>query len=92
MFETSPYEFYLSIKDLERDDFNLLRNLHIYTQKSVCDTSIRPFGEVGGTSPLQHSSMFLVVMNECHYCYWFVSQAYLFISISIIPFDTPDVN
>ena len=32
------------------------KNLHLYTQKSVCATSTRPFGEVGGNSPLQLSS------------------------------------
>ena len=31
-------------------------NLHLYTQKSVCATSTRPFGEVGGNSPLRLSS------------------------------------
>ena len=60
-FETTPflsrlYELYLSIKDLEiLDGFHLLQNLHLYTQKSVCATSTRPFGEVGGNSPLQLS-------------------------------------
>ena len=33
-----------------------MQNLHLYTQKSVCVTSTRPFGEVGGNSPLQLSS------------------------------------
>ena len=48
---------YLSLKDLEiYDEFNLLQNLHLYTQKSACATSTRPFGEVGGNSPLQLSS------------------------------------
>ena len=28
----------------------------VYTQKSICDTSTRPFGDLGGKSPLQHSS------------------------------------
>ena len=37
-------------------EFNLLQNLHLYTQKSVFATSTRPFGEVGGKSPLQLSS------------------------------------
>ena len=60
-FETTPflsrlYELYLSIKDLEiLDEFHLLQNLHLYKQKSVCATSTRPFGEVGGNSPLQLS-------------------------------------
>ena len=30
--------------------------IHLYKQKSVCATSVRPFGEVGGNSPLQLSS------------------------------------
>ena len=34
---------------------NLLQNLHLYTQKSVCATSTIPFGEFGGKSPLQLS-------------------------------------
>ena len=34
----------------------LTANLHLYTHKSVCTTSTRPFGEVGGMSPLQLSS------------------------------------
>ena len=47
----------MSLKDLDiLDEFNLLQNLHLYTQKSVCATSARPFGEVGGNSPLQLSS------------------------------------
>ena len=37
-------------------ELNLLKNLHLYTLKSVCATSTRPFGEVGGKSPLQLSS------------------------------------
>ena len=37
-------------------EFNLLQNLHLCTHKSVCATSTRPFGEVGGMSPLQLSS------------------------------------
>ena len=41
------------MKILEK--FNLLQNLHLYTQKSVCATSTRPFREVGGNSPLQLS-------------------------------------
>ena len=38
------------------NEFNLLQNLHLSTQNSVCATSSRPFGEVGGKSPLQLSS------------------------------------
>ena len=56
-FETTPFCLHLSLKVLEiLDEFNLLQNLHLYTQKSVCTTSTRPFGEVGGNSPLQLSS------------------------------------
>ena len=47
------------MKDLEihiSDEFNLMQNLHLYTQKSVSATCIRPFGEVDGQSPLQLSS------------------------------------
>ena len=35
---------------------NLGRILHLYSQKSVCATRTRPFGEVGGKSPLRLSS------------------------------------
>ena len=36
LFLSRLYKFYLSIKDLEiQDEFNLLRNIHLYTQKSV---------------------------------------------------------
>ena len=50
-------QFYLSIKDLEIwDEFILLQNLLLYTQKAVGATSTSPFGEVGGKSPLHLSS------------------------------------
>ena len=56
-FLSRLYKFYLSIKNLEiLNKFNLLQNLHLSTQKSVCATSTRPFGEVGGKSPQQLSS------------------------------------
>ena len=56
-FLSRLYKFYLTIKDLKiMDEFNLLQNLHLFTQKYVCATSTRPFGEVGGKSPLQLSS------------------------------------
>ena len=56
-FLSRLYEFYLSIQYLEiKDEFNLLQSLHLYTQKSVCTTSTRPFVAVGGMSPLQLSS------------------------------------
>ena len=42
------------LKNLGRIQF--IANLHLYTQKSVCATSARTFGEVGGNSPLQLSS------------------------------------
>ena len=50
--------------------FNLLQNLHLCTQKSVCATSTRPFGEVGGNSPLQLSSRthFAKVEDKKSYC------------------------
>ena len=35
---------------------NLGRILQLYSQESVCATRTRPFGEVGGKSPLQLSS------------------------------------
>ena len=42
------YEVYVSRIDLENvANFNLLQNLYLCTQKSVCTTSLRPFGEVG---------------------------------------------
>ena len=41
------------LRNLGRIQF--IANLHLYTQKSVCATSTRPFGEVGGKSPLQLS-------------------------------------
>ena len=47
-FLSHLYEFYLSIKDLEiLHEFNLVQNLHLSTQKSVCATSTRPFVEAG---------------------------------------------
>ena len=56
-FLSRLYQLYLSLKCLKiQDEINLLQNLHLYTQKSVCATSTRPFGEVGGNSPLQLSS------------------------------------
>ena len=59
-FETTPFchaytNYTCHLKDLEKDKFNLLQNLHLYSQKSVCTTSTRPLGEVGGNSPLQLS-------------------------------------
>ena len=42
------------LRNLGRIQF--IVNLHLYTQESVCATSTRPFGEVGGNSPLQLSS------------------------------------
>ena len=59
------------LKDLEiQDEFNLLQNLHLYTQKSVCATSTRPFGEFGGKTPLQLSSRthFSKIEDKKSYC------------------------
>ena len=51
------YELYLSLEDLEiLDEFNLLQNFHLFTQKSVCARSTRPFVEVGGDVPEYFSS------------------------------------
>ena len=48
---------YLSIKGLEQlAKFNILQNLHLYTQKSVCITNFGPFGEIGAPFSLQLSS------------------------------------
>ena len=52
----TPIQIIPVIKRLNLDEFNFLQNLHLYTQKPVCATSTRPFGEVGGNSPLQLSS------------------------------------
>ena len=42
-FLSRLYEIYLSIKDLENlAEFNLLQNLHLCTQKSVCATNFGP--------------------------------------------------
>ena len=43
------------LRNLGRIQF-IAKSSSIYTQKSVCATSTRPFGEVGGNSPLQLSS------------------------------------
>ena len=62
---------HLSLKDIEiLDEFNLLQNLHLYTHKSVCATSTRPFGEVGGNSPLQLLSRthFAEIEDKKSYC------------------------
>ena len=51
------YEFYLSIKDLENlAEFNILQNLHLCTQKSVCATNFGHLGEIGANFSLQLSS------------------------------------
>ena len=52
----TPIRIIPVIKILRNLGQNLLQNLHLYTQKSVCATCTRPFGEVGGNSPLQLSS------------------------------------
>ena len=43
------------IQVLSVNKFNLLQNLHLYTEKSIGATSTRPFREVGGKFPLQLS-------------------------------------
>ena len=51
------YELYLSINDFEiLAEFNVLQNLHIVAQKSVCNTNLGPFGEIGAIFSLQLSS------------------------------------
>ena len=37
-------------------EFNVLQNLHLCAQKSVCATSLGPFGEIGANFSLQLSS------------------------------------
>ena len=36
--------------------FNILQNLHLYTQESACATNFGPFGEIGANFSLQLSS------------------------------------
>ena len=56
-FLSRLYEVYLSIKDLENwAEFNLLQNLHLCTQKSVCARNFGPLGEIGANFSLQLSS------------------------------------
>ena len=61
-FEMNPslsrlYKIYLSINDFEiLADFNVLQNLHLCAQKSVCATKLGPFGEIGAYFSLQLSS------------------------------------
>ena len=48
---------YLSINDFEiLAQFNVLQNLHLWAQKSVCTTNVGPFGEIGANFSLQLSS------------------------------------
>ena len=37
-------------------EFNVLQNLHLCAQKSVCATNLGPFGEIGANFSLQLSS------------------------------------
>ena len=37
-------------------EFNVLQNLHLWAQKSVCATNLGPFGEIGANFSLQLSS------------------------------------
>ena len=47
---------YLSINDFEiLSEFNVLQNLHLCAQKSVCATNFGPFGEIGAYFSLQLS-------------------------------------
>ena len=47
----------MSIKDLENlAQLNLLQNLHLCTQKSVCATNFGPLGEISANFSLQLSS------------------------------------
>ena len=56
-FLSRLYEIYLSIKDLENwAEFNLLQNLHLIAQKSVCARNFGPLGENGANFSLQLSS------------------------------------
>ena len=56
-FLSRLYEIYLSIKDLENwAEFNLLPNLHLCTQNSVCARNFAPLGEIGANFSLQLSS------------------------------------
>ena len=61
-FETNPFchasiKIYLSTKYLENlAEFNLLQNLHLCTQKSVCSTNFGPLEEIGANFSLQLSS------------------------------------
>ena len=51
------YEIYLSINDFEiLAEFNVLQNLHLCAQKSVCAAILGPFGEIGANFSLQLSS------------------------------------
>ena len=53
-FLSHLYEIYLSIKDLDNlAEFNLLQNLHLCTQKSVCATNFGSLGEIGANFSLQ---------------------------------------
>ena len=61
------YEIYLSIKDLENfAEFNLLQNLHLCIQKSVCATNLGPLGEIGASFSPQLSSrtQFAEIINK----------------------------
>ena len=53
-FETNPFcHAYMKFNLAE---FNLLQNLHLCTQKSVCSTNYGPLGEIGANFSLQLSS------------------------------------
>ena len=66
------------ILELILDEFNLLQNLHLYTEKSIGATSTEPFGEVGGKFPLQLSSQthFVKLEDKKSYCEKLVLKTY----------------
>ena len=46
-FETSPFLSRPLKIQSNSTEFDLLQNLHLCTEKSVCATSLGPFGDVG---------------------------------------------
>ena len=70
IFETTLFcHAYVNKRLRNKDEFHLLQNLHLYTQKFVCATSTRPFGEVGGNSLLQLSSQtHFAKIEDKNYC------------------------
>ena len=60
---------YLSIKD-NLAEFNLLQNLHLCTQKSVCATNFGSLGEISANFSLQLSlqTQFAKINNKKNQC------------------------